>query len=188
MRISLIIWLILIGQVSLSVPAQTANPPPTTRRTTEPLMISQNGILMQSQDNHGRQSATIGFVEFRTRPAVGRKVTVVPLTTNVAPIDLRIIRTTAQPDACDDNQPPHWQVELEPVSDSHYIGAAAPADRSTDPAFGIVVLYPAMPHARLLTGDRLRQSMLPRGVLMKTVTIAMDLNGDGLPDLVMTEF
>lgn len=125
---------------------------------------------------------------FSKKAAVGDKVTVIPLRVSLAPIDLKIVRIFRWENACDESLPAEWEFELEPVRAPKFFEAKAVEGRVEERPFDVCVIYPAVAGARALSAGHLKPGALPRGVTPQTVAAAIDLNGDGRPEVVITSF
>jgi hypothetical protein len=126
--------------------------------------------------------------DFKKRPITGGAVTVIPLGFDISPLTLRIVKAKKTKDPCDEHLPPQWEIALEPIRQQEFFEVSPPSDRSAEFPFDVVVLYPAVKAARLLKNDQLDLKTLPRGVVLKIVKAAIDLDEDNQPDVVLTEY
>src|SRR5687767_636634 len=63
-------------------------------------------------------------------PAVGEKVTVIPLGVNLAPVELKVIKTKKAQNECDDKKTKNqWDVELETIDRKEFLDAAPLSNR-----------------------------------------------------------
>jgi hypothetical protein len=121
---------------------------------------------------------------FDRQPAVGQKVTIVgPL--GLPNLELAITAVDKQEI---DPYPVRWLVELDEMYDPAYLSAPTPAGLDGADPFGVIVLWPPVPGARWLPPDRSPVRDLPSQVTRGTVTHAVDLDGDGHADAVITSF
>ncbi|HYO91386.1 MAG TPA: hypothetical protein VEQ40_07105, partial [Pyrinomonadaceae bacterium] len=129
-----------------STPAQTnAAPPapsPAPEKTKRPLgkpipmptiqTIGEGSVWRSSEqkDQHGIHLPPWKKVEianvfgFKKEPVVGSEVTVVPVGVDIAPFNLKIIETKRGA-ICGENDPPWWEVELEPVTQKEFFEISA---------------------------------------------------------------
>lgn len=124
---------------------------------------------------------------FKQRPVSGALVTVVPLGVNIEPVDVKI----AKAKACErmlEELPIQCEVELAPLTLRAFFEYEPPSDRRSDLPFRVLVLYPRVSNARALSKSELRPAMLPQGVSPNVVSAAVDLTGDGMPDVLVTDF
>jgi hypothetical protein len=124
---------------------------------------------------------------FKKRPVVGRRVTLIPLDVDIPPLELRIVKI-AEKEGCDRKSPTWWDVELEPINKRIFFDIAPRHNRAEEFPFDVFVVYPAVRLAQQIKMDRLRESMLPRGVSINTVKGAIDLTRDEKPDLVIVAY
>lgn len=124
----------------------------------------------------------------RQKPVVGEKVTIIPLDTDIASLELRIIKVEWKDDACDDRQPGVWEIVMEPVTQREFFDAAPWPNRAQEFPFDVCVIYPVVKSARQIKRNQLTKNMLPKGVAINTVTGAIDLTSDRIPDLLIVEY
>lgn len=131
-----------------------------------------------------------------TEPVVGDMVTAIPVDIDIAPIGLQIrgVRLELNPfneeisrRGTDEKLPDSWRLDLEPVTNRAFFDAKPQGNRVTEYPFDVVVLYPATPAARLLDSRLVARDVLPPNVRPETVSVALDLEGDGSADLLIVE-
>jgi hypothetical protein len=149
--------------------------------------------VSDTKNDNGRylppwKEITIPTLGFKRRPAVGDRVTVIPLDSGISPLDLRIIKTEKKEDACDERLPAYWEVELEPIKLKKFFDFEPNPDRAAEYPFDVVVIYPAVKVARQISKARLTKGVLPGGVSIDTTKAAIDLTNDGKPDVVVIEY
>ena len=126
---------------------------------------------------------------FKKRPVIGDAVSVVTLDSDIPTLSVRILRAKKQTeDPCTERPVNWWEIELEPLKERNFFEVTAPAERSAEYPFDVVIIYPAVKFARQVGKDQLKLGMLPKGVFVDTVKAAIDLNDDGAPDLVVLEY
>jgi hypothetical protein len=148
------------------------------------------------KDKHGGSVAPFTSVTldhifsagWKTGPKVGTEITVIPLGVAIAPIALKITKAEYGSDRCDDNLPWLWDLEVEPVTQPAFREAQALSGRHPEYPFDVAVIYPANPSARAVGRSHLTRAMLPKGVPLRIVHAVIDLDGDGAPELLKTEF
>jgi hypothetical protein len=101
---------------------------------------------------------------------------------------LKIIGIRRWEDPCFEGAPDTFDFELEPVRAPELFRIEPRAGRAGEFPFDVCVIYPASRAARSLPVRQLRPSTLPRGFVPEVVAAAVDLNGDGRPEVVITKF
>jgi hypothetical protein len=126
--------------------------------------------------------------EFKRRPVVGEKVTVIPLDAEISPLDLTITKAEKKENPCNERLPGLWEVELEPISVKEFFEVAPTPSRAAEYPFDVAVIYPAVKVARQIQKAQLTREVLPKGVSINTVKAAIDLTDDRKPDVVIVEY
>jgi hypothetical protein len=80
-----------------------------------------------------------------------------------------------------------WDAVVQ-VDQPNYLDAATLPNHLAESPFNAVVIYPAVPFAKSVPRVSLKDEMLPKGVARSTVAAAIDLTGDGSPDLLVVEY
>lgn len=121
---------------------------------------------------------------------VGEKVTVIPLQVDFELFELEIKNVQKITETgCDGDKPKtFWKVEFEKITRPNLLTAEPVKNRSGEFPFNVFVIYPAVKFARKLESGELKKEMIPKNVFLKTVTAAIDLTGDGKPDLLEASF
>jgi hypothetical protein len=130
----------------------------------------------------------LNHLGFNQKPKVGRKVTVVPLEVDIAPIDLKILKATEREDPCTGGLPHYWEIEPEPITQKEFFEVPAIPNRREDIPFDVCVIYPAVEFARQIKREQLTKEMVPVGITIKTVTAAIDLTNDQKPDILIAKY
>lgn len=133
-------------------------------------------------------AVNLNHVGFDKKPAVGERVTVVPLGVDIGPISLKILKVTEREDPCNESLPRYWEVELEKITRREFFEAKATRNRREDVPFDVCIIYPSVTFARQLKKERLTRGMIPRGVTPGTVTAAIDLTNDNKPDVLIAYY
>ena len=128
----------------------------------------------------------LSTVEFKTRPAAGSRVTVVPLGVPLASLELKINKVTREMNECTAES--FWRADLEPLTRRDLLDAAPLPDRRPETPFDALVIYPAVKTYRLLKPAALAPRALPRGVTPAAVRAALDLTGDDDPELLYVAY
>ncbi len=123
---------------------------------------------------------------FKIQPRVGIRATFVPVDIDLEPFELKLQKSVIQ-DGCDKSSPKWWSAEFEGLTDQRVIDIQALPGRNAEYPFDVVVIYPAVSSARQIPKSQLRADMLPPRLKLATVKSAIDVSGDGMPDLVVTE-
>ena len=127
---------------------------------------------------------------FNVKPKLKENLTVIPLQADLPSLDLKIMKSEKS-DFLDCNVSPAayaQEVELEPVTARRWLEIAPIRNRSSEYPFDVFLIYPSVSFAKKINPNRLKKSMFPRGVYLKTITGAIDLTNDGKPDLLETKF
>lgn len=124
---------------------------------------------------------------FKIQPRVGIRATFVPIDIDLEPFELKLQKSVVQ-DGCDKSSPKWWSAEFEELTDQRVIDITSLPGRNAEFPFDVVVIYPAVSAARQIPKPQLKADMLPKGVKLSIVKSAIDVSGDGMPDLVVTEY
>lgn len=189
MRTQMILLLIALACVTSLAQTQSSLPMPRTQSIGR-------GIVWRLSDNRGENGDLPPWKEvqvtnvfgFNKRPAVGEKVTVVPLDVNIAPLDLRITGTKRGATCGASDTKAWWEVELEPVKQKAFFEASSMPARREEFPFDVGVIYQAVKFARQVQINSLTTKMLPQGIAINTVKGAIDLTNDGIPDVLIVEY
>lgn len=186
MRANTILLLILFTFATATGVAQTRRPAPRPQTIGEAIVwrISDNKDKTGSLLPPWKEVRVTNVFGFKRKPMMGAKVTVVPLDVNIAPLDLRITEIKERND-CGDHW---WEVEFEPVTQRAFFEIAPMPNRVQEYPFDVAIVYPAVKSARQIKGDALRKQRLPAGVYINTVKGAVDLTGDGAPDVLVVDY
>ena len=114
----------------------------------------------------------------------------IPLGIDLPPVQSRVLGAEKTPDPCSDALPPWWEIQLAPLTQPEYVGAVSAAPANEDPErypFQVCVLYPANPQARALNPGALDVATLPAGTRLEQVVLALDLDADQAPDVVLIQ-
>lgn len=124
---------------------------------------------------------------FNIQPKAGSRATFVPVNIELQPFDLSLTGSTIQ-DGCEKSSPKWWSAEFQPITDKRIFDVRALAERSEEYPFDVVVIYPAVSSAWQIPKRDLKPDMLPGGVKIGIVKAAIEVTGDGFPDIVITEY
>jgi hypothetical protein len=178
-------------QPSITAEPGATTPPEATPPEAAPPAVPSLAIVSAYRPA-GLQSQELRFevAEFRQRPSTGVAVTVIPLGINLPPVASRVLSVQKIPDPCSEALPSWWEVQITPLTQTEYITAASPYREAEDSAhypFKVCVLYPANPQAQALNPGTLDEAALPTGTRLEQVVLALDLDADQTPDLVLIE-
>lgn len=126
--------------------------------------------------------------EFKKRPVVGDKVTVIPLDVAISPLELTITEAKKKENPCNERLTGLWEVELEPISVKEFFEVSPTPSRAAEYPFDVAVIYPAVKIARQIKQSQLSREVLPKGVSINTVKAAIDLTEDRTPDVVIVAY
>jgi hypothetical protein len=149
--------------------------------------------ISNKKDSHDRflppwtEIQIINVFEFKRRPAIGEKATVIPLGVDITPLSLRITKAEKK-DGCDERIHGWWAVELEPITLKEFFDIEPLPNRGAETPFDVAIIYPAVKVARQIRDGELMKVMLPKGVPINTVKAAIDLTDDGKPDVVIVKY
>ena len=137
------------------------------------------------------ENAEIGM-GLSQEPKVGEKVTIVPLKVNIEPFQLLILNFDKQKnDGCDTGGVTRkffWNVELEKITNKEILEIKPVKGDNQELPFEVFMINPAVEHAKNLPLEEISLQMIPKGVTVKTIEAAIDLNNDKTPDLLYVEF
>jgi len=183
-----------------AVPEPDALPPAAVAQTPAPaaeeaaaaLPQVQCVVIVSAYRPDGLQSQELQFEtpEFRQRVSTGVAVSVIPLGINLPPTQTRVLGVEKTPDPCSEALPPWWEVQLAPLKQPEYVTAVSPYREAEDAAhypFKVCVVYPALPQVQALNPGALEAATLPPETRLEQVLLALDLNADQVPDLVLSE-
>lgn len=180
-----------------SLQASQANTRPAARPAPTPAAASQTHVQFFDLNAVARSSARkdaegnplppwtkveLAALAFKTKPAAGASVTVVPLGVKLPPLDLKITKVAREMNQCTAEN--FWQADLEPITRRDFRDAAPVTGRRPEYPFEVLVIYPAVKTYKLLEAPTLNARTLPRGITPKTVRAALDLDGDAQPELL----
>jgi hypothetical protein len=157
-----------------------------------PPLVAPAMVLRTStnKDKSGRFHPPWGSVvvwrDLPTPARVGDEVTVLPLRPDLPSQELRITKVTLQQGA--DDIPTTWLVDID-ASNPEFFGARPDRGRAEETPFDVVIIYPAVPQARLLRPSPRRWD-LPKeaGCSRRTLWAAVDLNSDATPDAAVFRY
>ncbi len=200
-------WLFLLAMCACRghepAPQQTANPPvaqpspsaaavadaPTP--ASEPAVLNVVIVPLPRPDDAQSRVLQLRDVVFKTPPKPGGAVTILALSSALPALEARVTNAKLIENPCSEALPKQWEIEFEPLTKAEYVDAvfAVPGrfEGSYSP-FQVAVLYPANPQARALNRGLLEAADLPAGTPLQNVVMALDLNGDQTPDLIVTEY
>jgi hypothetical protein len=124
---------------------------------------------------------------FKTQPRANSRAMFVPIDVDLEPFELNVKSSTIQ-DGCDKSSAKWWSVDFQEVYDRRVFDVKPLSGRSEEFPFDVVVIYPSVSAARQIPKSQIRAEMLPRGVKLTVVKAAVDVTGDGSPDIVITEY
>lgn len=129
-------------------------------------------------------------LHFDVQPRAGQEILVIPLRIPVAPFRLPIRNVEPQQfEACDgETIETIYHVETDDLPDPALRTLPALPGRRDEFPFDAAVLYPAVPKAKVVPPGQIRLTQVPKGVLLSQITLALDLNGDGSPDLLIVTY
>lgn len=155
------------------------------------------GIVWRTSENKDEQGKYLppwkeivitNISEFKRRPTIGDKVTVIPLVADISPLDLRIVKAEKKENPCDEGLPPLWDVKLEPIRLKRFFDIEPLPNRAAEFPLDVAVIYPAVKVARQINKIHLTKGTLPKGVSIDTVKVALDLTDDRNPDVIVIEY
>jgi hypothetical protein len=125
---------------------------------------------------------------FKTKPIIGDDVTAVAFVPGIQPLTLTISDVIAE-EACVDDEPTRWRVELEPVTRTDFFDATpVDGDRAEETPFDVAVLYPAVAAVSRVDRQGIDPADIPDGFARAHVRGAIDFAGDGRPEVLFIDF
>lgn len=143
-----------------------------------------------ARGSSANEQLTVALVASR-RPARSERVTVVPLEPGLATTQMVIRSVDVYENplngtrAADDLLPDYWQLEFESNFNLTVLASSGEAARTGTSSVDVAVLFPASPRARALDVTTLSTSDLPGGHPMSSLKVAIDADGDRVPDFVV---
>ena len=119
-------------------------------------------------------NATVTFA-FSKRPATARTVTLVPVEGQSPMMEMPVGKIENGHGGCLGPAQPWWNGTVS-------LTAAPPSSQA------VVVIYPPARFAKSIPKSDLAASALPSGVLLQNVSAAIDLTGNGTPDLLIVVY
>lgn len=120
----------------------------------------------------------------------GEKYTVVPLDVNISPFHLPVTKTVkTENNGCNEKEPAFfWAIEFERIVNKEILEIEPVKNSSPEFPFDVFLIYPAVEFAKQIPQNELNVEMLPKGIALKTVKGAIDLDNDGKPDLLEASY
>ena len=141
----------------------------------------------------GVQSTEIRFATATLKPRLkpGAMVTMVPLNVTLTAVNTSVTRTTVIQNPCSDALPRLYDTEFAPLTESAWLTLPTPVAGkrfSENVPFDVCVIYPAVAAARSLNRDLLDAALLPKKVPLANIVLALDINGDDTPEILLVEY
>tara|TARA_R110001632_G_scaffold229642_1_gene366159 strand:+ start:4961 stop:5704 length:744 start_codon:yes stop_codon:yes gene_type:complete len=149
------------------------------------------GIIWRMEEKEGSNDwsdiVVTNIFGFKNKIAIGEAVQIIPLRKELPTITLNVVKTTKR----DEMAPDIWyEIELENIPKKYKeyweIGAL-PEIRPEYPS-NVIVVYPLMDNCTLLQGILFQSKDLPANISNNIIKGALDFDGDGLPDAILSEF
>lgn len=130
-------------------------------------------------------------IGFYFEPQVGEEITIVPLKVNIEPFQIKIVKATKTKNSpCTKNEKKlyFWAIEMEKITKPEIL-EAKPLDKYYNRMpFSVFAIYPAVKFAKSLNKSSLSKNSLPKNVLIENVESLIDIDNDGIPDLLSVKF
>jgi len=130
------------------------------------------------------KSVEIIPLHFYFRPKVGTLISVFPVRKELPHLTLAIKKIVK--DEIDGTV--RWEIELDKIKEREYFSIKAPSNRRRNYPSGVIAVYPAVKTLSFVSFRALKKQKLPRGVTLKHIVFAVDINGDGKADAMETRF
>ncbi len=121
---------------------------------------------------------------FRNEVVEGAMVQIFPLADGLPIIELKIINATRR----EDMGKPSYHLELEEITDKSYWTFKGPPERRAEFPTDLLVLYPPIKQASLMSNKTLLQEDLPENIKSDIIKSALDFDGDGKADAIVCYF
>jgi hypothetical protein len=150
--------------------------------------------MSDNKDQHGsylppwREIKITNVFDFKKKPTIGNKVTVIPLEVNIAAFDLEITKAEKKVNECNDRLPVWWDVEFKSLKQKKFFEVEPKPNRSAQYPFEVAIVYPSVKFAQQLEKDQITEKMLPKGVNVNTVKAAIDFTNDQKPDALIVAY
>lgn len=130
-------------------------------------------------------------MRFDVEPQVGDRVTVIPLIAKLEPFRRAVANVTkVNNEGCPvpSEKNFYWSADLELITDTEVLEIRPTEAHENETAFSVFTVYPAVPFAKHLEDSSFSIDNLPKSVLVKNVSSAIDLDNDSMPDLISVWF
>lgn len=130
----------------------------------------------------------ISFFSQTTKIKIGDSITAIPLQIDRENLTLKVKSLEKMKFLDCDAEKMGSEVEFAPITDKNLLEIKAVDGRGESQPFDMFLIYPAVEAARKMKQTELTQKMLPQSVKVNQVVIAIDLNGDNTPDLLVSSY
>jgi len=134
------------------------------------------------------QYGEISFFVASNKIKSGDSVTAISLQIDYENITLKVKKIERVPFLDCDVEKTGSDVEFEKVADRRLLEIKPISGRAEEQPFDFLVIYPTVENAKKLKQTELIKEMLPEKVGVEQVVAAIDLNDDGNPDLLVSNY
>ena len=136
------------------------------------------------------QFGEVSFFIASTKVKAGDLATAIPLQIDYKNLVLKISKVARMPFLDCDAEKQGSDIEFEKITDQHLLEIKAVEKRAggEEQPFDFLVIYPAVEKAKKLKKEELTKQMLPEKVEIEQIVAAIDLNEDGTPDLLISNY
>ncbi len=134
------------------------------------------------------QYGEISFFVASNKIKSGDSATAVSLQIDYQNITLKVKKIEGVPFLDCDVEKTGSNVEFEKITDRRLLEIKPISGRAEEQPFDFLVIYPAVKNAKKLIQTELTKEMLPEKVGVEQVVAAIDLNDDGNPDLLVSNY
>lgn len=134
------------------------------------------------------QYGEVSFFVQSAKIKPGDAATAVPVQIEGENITLKVKKIERVPFLNCDTEKTGSEVEFEKIIDRRLLEIKPISERSEEQPFDFLVIYPAVKNAKKLKQTELTKRMLPESVEVEQVAVAIDLNDDGDPDLLISNY
>ncbi len=188
---------------NISTVEKKADPEPQPTKMISPKNLPVPKVITFSMQTFFRHSPTqnplrqmtppfaygeITFFVESTKVKKGDSATAIWLSNDEENLSLKIRSATKIPYLNCTRKETGSDVEFDKITDRKLLEMKAVEGRSEDQPFEFFVIYPAVKKARRLNKTELTKEMLPESVAVTDVFAAVDLNEDGTPDLLISNY
>ena len=176
-------------QIAVKATDTTQTQFPTTKKWDKTTVIGEATLWRNEEIEGSNEWKTVHATNvfgFKKDIAKEEIIQVIPLTKELPILGLKVTETTKRDDF--DGEDIWYEVELEVIKNNEYWSYKGPKERRAEYPIDLLVVYPAIENATLLTKHDFSVEELPKNVSNTIIKGALDFDNDQLPDAIVCEF